>query len=867
MRRFAVGHEFNHVIQMRQNQRMASWFNESSAQLMAHISFPDTNLTELLKHQGPMGQLYQPIAPVVGDDFEYGQWIWLEFLNEWAGPTALLRLWEAAAGTTLGITHVTQSVLATYYGTSFDQAIRNYAIWRGFTGPRNDGYHFKDGAKFSNYSPVTRTTAPYSQTSLTNPLKGPGGCTHLRVVGGSGTLNASMDGDDSHKWAAYLIGLRAPLPPIVHELTINSSGVGSFSAPWAEADSFLFVRVVLDTASGSGTANQSFSVTNDARVGIMFANQIHDQDAGGNLLIDAVDTVVSGRYLPMTVGSSHSVKSLAERFVVDSTYKHHDWNHVRSDSKLGITFTVQQSGPQVARFSALNPVKVRNEVQGAPRIEGGNILFRDPWYVNASGAQPDSFVSYSSPFLPSGLAGPSGSGVFLNEGDPSNIQQPYYSVKAPLTQTIGSYQCSFVKWDTVGVTLVQVGSNPSGYDQKAVIFRVKDAILKAVYQATSASISTPVTRAWSMLSPATGLADYTWNVVYPNAVQAPHGWNNGYVQQTTLVPGAGYWVKHGGPTTVVHTGAPVFLRKRKLSAGWNMVGSLSVPLPSVNVKYGTSGAPGSKFLIYNGTSTYAVADTLIPGMSYFLYVSTADTLTLDAASTVNVALPSAWPTPPAVPSEALDAPTLSCSNCATGNAHPSFAWTSVFGVGVKYKLYRYICIYGEGDCEGTGTLIYSGAGTSYTDNGVTVFQKTGASLVPTTTYFYYAVASDTFGQTASSNKLTVNTADLPEYYKAGRGQVGDEAVTVAPTETKLIGSYPNPFNPTSTMRYGLVADGRVSLKVYNTFGQEVANLVDGFQAAGYHEVVFDGSGLASGLYFYRLQAGTYSDTKKLMLLK
>jgi hypothetical protein len=88
-----------------------------------------------------------------------------------------------------------------------------------------------------------------------------------------------------------------------------------------------------------------------------------------------------------------------------------------------------------------------------------------------------------------------------------------------------------------------------------------------------------------------------------------------------------------------------------------------------------------------------------------------------------------------------------------------------------------------------------------------------------------------------------------------------------PLKYELGQNYPNPFNPTTQIEYSLPLTGQVSLKVFNELGQEVATLFDGEQHAGKYVATFDGKGLPSGVYFYRLQSGGGSITQKLVLMK
>ncbi len=129
----------------------------------------------------------------------------------------------------------------------------------------------------------------------------------------------------------------------------------------------------------------------------------------------------------------------------------------------------------------------------------------------------------------------------------------------------------------------------------------------------------------------------------------------------------------------------------------------------------------------------------------------------------------------------------------------------------------------------------------------------------------------------SSNSLIVD--DLFNVYLSGKGI--NRMCTVKysqivgifnknenlPLDFKMFQNYPNPFNPVTTIKYGIPQSVFVKISVYNILGQEVAILVNEYKEAGYYNVGFDGSNLASGIYIYKIFAINFTDTKKMLLLK
>jgi hypothetical protein len=88
-----------------------------------------------------------------------------------------------------------------------------------------------------------------------------------------------------------------------------------------------------------------------------------------------------------------------------------------------------------------------------------------------------------------------------------------------------------------------------------------------------------------------------------------------------------------------------------------------------------------------------------------------------------------------------------------------------------------------------------------------------------------------------------------------------------PFAYKLHQNYPNPFNPVTTIKYDIPQDNFVSVKIYDLLGREVKTLVNESKEPGFYEVLFDGSNLASGVYFCRIEAGDFADFRKMVLVK
>jgi hypothetical protein len=193
------------------------------------------------------------------------------------------------------------------------------------------------------------------------------------------------------------------------------------------------------------------------------------------------------------------------------------------------------------------------------------------------------------------------------------------------------------------------------------------------------------------------------------------------------------------------------------------------------------------------------------------------------------------------------------------NNNPRLTWTANSEpdlAAAPYKVYRKITILGGGTFQ-DWIVKATVSGTSYVDPDIGIPPKPYVYRV-----YYKLTASDVVNQESDlSSQVSIDAHSL--VWKTDQSQDRDEK----PLSYGLEEGFPNPFNPSTTIRFALPEKSHVTLLVFNTLGQQVAMLVNGEQEEGYHEVRFDASGLASGVYLCRMQAGEFVQIKRLLLMQ
>jgi protocatechuate 3,4-dioxygenase beta subunit len=173
-----------------------------------------------------------------------------------------------------------------------------------------------------------------------------------------------------------------------------------------------------------------------------------------------------------------------------------------------------------------------------------------------------------------------------------------------------------------------------------------------------------------------------------------------------------------------------------------------------------------------------------------------------------------------------------------------------------------------------GAVVYASKNNQIA--GYSITGSTGAYTIDGLAPGSYSVSVDNLGSEETSPlsaSLSYSNTGAPNNANANFSiiqtvtGVEQPAAGSLPTSFGLAQNYPNPFNPSTTIRYTVASSGPVSLKVYNLLGQEITTLANGYQTAGTYQVEFNGKGLASGIYFYRLHSQSTDIARKMILLQ
>ena len=271
------------------------------------------------------------------------------------------------------------------------------------------------------------------------------------------------------------------------------------------------------------------------------------------------------------------------------------------------------------------------------------------------------------------------------------------------------------------------------------------------------------------------------------------------------------------PAHPVEVGVP-------LQAKWNLF-SLPVSPPG---KLAGEVFPGFSGNLYRYTpGGYATTDTLEEGLGDWMRSDSADVRQVDGEKLFFLSIP------------------VSEGWNLVGSISEPVAVTSILGTP-----------------EGLTTSQFYSYGAGYTQ---------ADTLVPGKAYWVKAnmAGSIILGPVSPTNPpgQALRIVPISEEPPSPPDQNSGDGQTSIPTEYRLEQNYPNPFNPATTISYELPSASHVSLTVFNLLGQEVAVLVDETQEAGYKTVSFNAGYLPSGVYTYRITAGTFTDTKRMLLLK
>jgi|GEM_PF-2972667 len=357
---------------------------------------------------------------------------------------------------------------------------------------------------------------------------------------------------------------------------------------------------------------------------------------------------------------------------------------------------------------------------------------------------------------------------------------------------------------------------------------------------------------WNLISIPVQVADPRSSILFPSATSPAFGYQGKYITQSDLSNGIGYWLKFQTNGSISLTGFEVARDTFDVLKGWNMIGSISTSLPRASIISQPAGIIGSSIFGYNGS--YFIADSILPGKGYWVKTNQSGKLIFD--STFAGSVPAKRNGDFSEPSNKL---TL---RDATGNEQT-----------------LYIIVQGSGSVpDNTITAEFppvppqGGFDIRFSNGQRMIFVDTNSRQ-----QFPIEISSAHYPVTVTWHIQSMNQNIFLQYNDiqttiSGVGNLiiakSNEPLTIVtshiepqPTAYTLYDAFPNPFNPSTTIRYALPVESQVFLRIYNVLGQRIATLKNGVQEPGIQTISWNAQDYVSGVYFIQISASALNDPR------
>ncbi|HLB00140.1 MAG TPA: SdrD B-like domain-containing protein, partial [Bacteroidota bacterium] len=376
--------------------------------------------------------------------------------------------------------------------------------------------------------------------------------------------------------------------------------------------------------------------------------------------------------------------------------------------------------------------------------------------------------------------------------------------------------------------------------------------------ATNPNIPPSWIAGWRLVSLPVPVLSGDYRSVFPSARSQAYTFDpgGGYTPRDTMVAGEGYWLKYReAMDPLTFNPSDRLLDTIPVRLGWNLIGALSSPItPGAVIPIPPGLIRGDFFGFDDG---YYISTTLLPGRAYWVNVSADGSLILDA--TLNGKVRTAG-----TAGERLNGLSRLEFTDAGGRRSGFYLTTDTAFVSGPLGLPP-VPPSGCFDARLTPERLVE---VISPDVALKTPVKISSAIYPITVRWSITggmnnlsiVAGEYTIPVSGNGEAEIRDAALPLLLRVDVG-------TIMPEAFSLRQNYPNPFNPLTTIRYDLPVDSRVTLRVFDMLGREVASLIDGIQTAGFKELRFDATPYPSGIYFLRITAGSYTAVRKMVLIK